>query len=240
MELDLARNESHKKMKQIVQKKLLIESKLSEAEQVVKETNREIDMQEREYMQAEEIDSTTSTYDSAPSAMLYRTPTATCNFAQNRLLLSKLYSEKKNSTAVASAASTTLRQNELVQAHTNSSSLFAQTLRVTEANRICSTLGLEYEFKRYEIAENKAYVPTVSVVDRRLGLVTLWNLDTFENRLGLLREIYSKHAEENEDRMNTANSTINTSSESIFLTDSMDEWQKLSAFSESEAFSPRV
>jgi hypothetical protein len=86
----------------------------------------------------------------------------------------------------------------------------------------------------------------VSVVDKRLTLITLWSLEVFEHKLNLLREVYSRHVEDEQERdengvsFMSENSSIAANTESLFLTDSMDEWQTLAAFNENDAFSPRV
>ena len=58
----------------------------------------------------------------------------------NRLFLNKLYSEKVNSSSFKSL----LDQQEIIQTHANSNCLFGITLKVTEINKICNTLGFEY------------------------------------------------------------------------------------------------
>lgn len=79
------------------------------------------------------------------------------------------------------------------------------------------------------------YIQTVSVLDRKLNLITLWNLDTFEYKLSVLRDIYNRYTEEGSMASVTGlNGTDN------LLTDSMDEWQTLESFNKNEMFSPRV
>ena len=81
----------------------------------------------------------------------------------------------------------------------------------------------------------KNYIQTVSVLDRKLNLITLWNLDTFEYKLSVLRDIYNRYTEEGSMASVTGlNGTDN------LLTDSMDEWQTLESFNKNEMFSPRV
>lgn len=79
------------------------------------------------------------------------------------------------------------------------------------------------------------YIQTVSVLDRKLNLITLWNLDTFEYKLSVLRDIYNRYTEEGSMASVTGlNGTDN------LLTDSMDEWQTFESFNKNEMFSPRV
>jgi hypothetical protein len=99
------------------------------------------------------------------------------------------------------------------------------------------------EFKRHEIVDpsessssSRSYIQTISVVDKRLKLITLWNLDTFEYKLSLLRDIYNRYMEEG----SIASSISSQSEANGFLTDSMDEWQTLQSFNQNDSFSPRV
>ena len=83
----------------------------------------------------------------------------------------------------------------------------------------------------------KNYIQTICVIDKRLNLVTLWNLDTFDYKLNLLREIYSRYMEEG----SLSSSVGSNSNDNIFITDSADEWQTLDAFlKHEETFSPRM
>ncbi len=107
IELEQIKNQSQKKLKQIVQKKLLIETKLNEAENDLAAANQEIDMQERELTNGEshhdtisDLNSTNSTtsdgtnYSSHISSAC-RTPSM--SHMANRMFINKLYSEKKSS-----------------------------------------------------------------------------------------------------------------------------------------------
>lgn len=61
-------------------------------------------------------------------------------------------------------------------------------------------------------------------------------MDTFELKLGLLRDQYTRYVEEGS--VSSFNSNQN---ESIFLTDSNDEWQTIASYMEkNETFSPRL
>ena len=83
----------------------------------------------------------------------------------------------------------------------------------------------------------KTYMQTICVIDKRLNLVTLWNLDTFEYKLSALREIYARYMEEG----SLSSSLGSNSTENIFVTDAADEWQTLDAFlKHEETFSPRM
>ena len=60
----------------------------------------------------------------------------------NRRILSKLTefcSEKKSS-----AYKSMTGQRDMIQCHANSSGLFAITLKVTEANKICNSIGFDF------------------------------------------------------------------------------------------------
>lgn len=85
------------------------------------------------------------------------------------------------------------------------------------------------------ISSNKAYIQAISVTDKRLNLITLWNLETFDYKLNLLRELYNRYIDDG-----SISSSSSGHNESIFLTDSMDEWQKLETFNQNDTFSPRV
>jgi hypothetical protein len=70
-------------------------------------------------------------------------------------------------------------------------------------------------------------------------------MEMFEHKLNMLREVYNKHIEDEQDRNENGTSFMSENSnvsnnEALFLTDSMDEWQTLAAFNENDAFSPRV
>ena len=80
LEMEQMRTASQRKLKQIVEKKLLIETKLSRIESDVMETNQVLDVHERK-MAGEGL-----------GEMVPRTPSA----ISNRMFLSKLYSDKKN------------------------------------------------------------------------------------------------------------------------------------------------
>ncbi|CAF0703833.1 unnamed protein product [Brachionus calyciflorus] len=230
-ELELLKSENKIKLKKIVEKKILIETKLNLVENQVAETNKEIDKQQKEL-----IDESTHSFNSDSSA--FRTPSAVAN----RRFINKLYSEKKISTIKKNS------DQQIVQFHASSNCLFSIALRVTEANKICSVLGYEYEFKRYEIqnsqetdvnsdpSNHKTYIQAISVLDKRLKLITLWNMATFEDKLNMLRDQYNRYIDE--DSISSNNSGQN---ESIFLTDSNDEWQTMDSYIEkNECFSPRV
>lgn len=74
------------------------------------------------------------------------------------------------------------------------------------------------------------------MIDKRLNLITLWNLETFEYKLNTLREQYNRFIEDGS--ISSVNSGQN---ESIFLTDSSEEWQTMDSYLEkNELFSPRV
>lgn len=87
------------------------------------------------------------------------------------------------------------------------------------------------------ISSSKSYIQTICVIDKRLNLVTLWNMDTFEYKLNSLREIYARYIDEG----SLSSSLGSSSTESIFITDSADEWQTLDTFiKREETFSPRM
>ena len=247
----------------IVQKKILIETKPNEIESEMAATNQELDKYERG--------------GEDETAPVLRTPAAALNHRRILNKLNEFYSEKKNpyhhshhhhhhyhqslhNSAVlksASSATTNListNDMDVVQAHANSNGLFALTLRVTEANKICNTIGFEFEFKRYEILSQNSsstnkensddlattggsgsrkleFIQMICVVDKRLNLATLWNLETFEHKLSILREIYARVVEEGAARAD----------DTRFITDSTDEWQTLDTFiRQDETFSPRM
>ena len=126
------------KLKQIVQKKILIETKLNAIESDVANTHQELDKHEKNLIE-DSLD---------VSSSIMRTPLA--NNLSNRRFINKLNefsSAKKNSTFDK-------YNDSIIQSHTNASSLFAITLSVTETNKICGLIGLEYEFKRHEIPDS--------------------------------------------------------------------------------------
>lgn len=68
-----------------------------------------------------------------------------------------------------------------------------------------------------------------------MNLITLWNIDTFDSKLAILRDQYNRYVEEGSLSFNS------NQNESIFLTDSSDEWQTLESYmKKNETFSPRV
>ena len=157
--------------------------------------------------------------------LLLKTPTTANN---SKILLNKL---------LLSESSKKPEQSEIIQSHASSNGLFAISLCVTEANKICNTLGFDYEFKRYEVNKQQA----ICVIDKKLKLITLWNLDTFEFKLNMLRDIYLKYIEENGGNINEVSISSTSSTDSQMVTDSMDEWQKLTDFEKNdEIFSPRI
>lgn len=95
--------------------------------------------------------------------------------------------------------------------------------------------------------EHKSYVQTIAVIDKRLNLITLWNLDTFEYKLSLLRDIYNRYTEEGSLVASSVSSSSgggvggghNEMSTNV-LTDSMDEWQTVESYNHTEKFSPRM
>ena len=87
------------------------------------------------------------------------------------------------------------------------------------------------------IGGSKYYMQTICVIDKRLNLVTLWNMETFEYKLNSLREIYARFIEEG----SLSSILGSNATESIFITDSADEWQTLDTFiKREETFSPRM
>ncbi|RMZ99335.1 hypothetical protein BpHYR1_015389 [Brachionus plicatilis] len=222
-ELEKIKAENMKKLKKIVEKKILIETKINQVENQMLETNKEIDKHEKELFDE-------SICSSISENAVFRTPAMA-----NRRLINKLYSDKKNSTIKKNL------DQEIVQFHANSNSLFSIALKVTEANKICCVLGFDYEFKKYEVpnpedSDQKNPLQTISVTDKRLNLITLWNMDTFDLKLGILRDQYTRYVEEGS--VSSLNSNQN---EPIFLTDSSDEWQTIDNFlHKNETFSPRV
>ena len=113
-------------------------------------------------------------------------------------------------------------------------------------------LFFSQEFKRHEIMSSETpnvstsslsslrkpnFIQMICVIDKRLNLATLWNLDTFDHKLSLLRDIYNRYIEEG----SLPHSSSASSSETAFITDSTDEWQTLDTFKrEDETFSPRI
>lgn len=87
------------------------------------------------------------------------------------------------------------------------------------------------------LARKPNFIQMICVIDKRLNLATLWNLDTFDFKLSLLRDIYNRYIEEG----SLPHSSSASSSETAFITDSTDEWQTLDTFvREDETFSPRI
>jgi kinesin family protein 14 len=218
MELEEVKNKSSKKIKQIVEQKLLIESQLSKLNSNQMEINNEVAKEER----------------------ILRTP---CASVSTRL---RLYSEQK----VNQSAS--IENQELILNHANSGGLFAITLRINEANKICAILGFEYEFKRYDFIDSQksklaqnlkqqlANSKCISVIDKRLGLITLWNLETFDDKLDMLRDTYNKYLEVDSQSASFVSSNVSVN-DSQLITDTMDEWQTLDAYTKNgEQFSPRM
>jgi hypothetical protein len=173
---------------------------------------------------------------------ILRTP---CASVSTRLL-NRLYSEQK----VNQSAS--IENQELILNHANACDLFAITLRINEANKICSILGFEYEFKRYDFINSKtsklapnlkqqlAKSKCISVIDKRLNLITLWNLEMFDDKLDMLRDTYNKYLEVGSQSASFASSNA-SANDSQMITDAMDEWQALDAYTKNgEQFSPRM
>lgn len=253
--MEQIKTESNAKLKQIVQKKILIETKLNEIE--VASTSQSLDKHDKQ------------TSDDSVESNLMRTPLAN-NLANRRFLtkLNEFSSAKKNQA---------FDKHEIIQTHTNASSLFAITLRVTEANKICNLIKLNYvkknlllihsnfkikvkcliykkEFKRYEVLESLVnneeldssvkstdsarksdYIQAVSVLDKSSQMITLWSLDKFDHKLNILREIYSRIYED-EDEIDASKTEYQT-----MILDSNEEWQSLEKFNQNdENFSPKV
>jgi hypothetical protein len=90
---------------------------------------------------------------------------------------------------------------------------------------------------------------TICVIDKRLNMVTLWPLEKFEHKLSILRDIYTRYIEEGSGFLSSSSSSLNKtnnsvsslSNETLFISDSSDEWQKFeNVFNEEDAFSPRM
>lgn len=137
IELQKIKIQSQKRLRQIEQKKI-IEANLNMVQSEMAAVSKEIEAQERELQHNETVSDLNSTSSSTATANTTDTFASSCKTPfVNKRLLNMLYSEKKTSVKMAN-------QHELIQTHTNANSLFAITLHVTEANKICHSLGLEY------------------------------------------------------------------------------------------------
>jgi hypothetical protein len=90
--------------------------------------------------------------------------------------------------------------------------------------------------------QNKLNKQAVLVIDKKLQLVTLWNLEKFDEKMNMLRETFNKFVEESEfmqDNSQNSNNSAQTEANGL-ITDSMDEWQTLEQFNSSESLSPRM
>ena len=198
---------------------------MSEVKSQMLETHQEVDKGERELSLDESLRSTASSGVSAATA----TP------LHSQRLLDKIYhSEKK---AVAAAIVGEPPAEPIIRSHANANELFALTLLVTEANKICTLLGFDYELRRYGPSP-----AAICLVDKRLGLVTLWNRDTFEQKLCLLRDIYAcRQSEQDVSISSTSSSASQQQQQQQFITDGADEWQTLESFTNNDdTFSPRM
>jgi ABC-type Fe3+-citrate transport system substrate-binding protein len=101
VELEQVKNQSQKKITKIVNKKILIETKLNEAENELATANQEIDVHERELMSdtcdtMHDFNSTNSTTSDVYNQMeICRTPSMASK--ASRKFINKLCSEKKQS-----------------------------------------------------------------------------------------------------------------------------------------------
>lgn len=109
---------------------------MNECENEVVETRKEIDKHEKELIDTDKYeDLINNSGNKSNDACMFRTP------MNNRLKINRFYSDKiKNSVNKIKS----IEQDEIIQTHASSNSLFAITLCVTEANKICSMLCLEY------------------------------------------------------------------------------------------------
>jgi hypothetical protein len=83
------------------------------------------------------------------------------------------------------------------------------------------------------------YIQAISVIDKNANTITLWNLDKFEHKLSILRDIYSRIIEDEEENLTQTSTSISEYQSMIF--DSTDEWQTLDKFEQNdENFSPKM
>ena len=175
-QIELIKCESAKKMKKIVYKNIKLETKLNLLEAFNHESAGT----------ASSSNTTTSNNSQLVDQQYFQTPNKYQH--QHQRLFDKLRSDlKKNE-----------NETDVIETHTSSSVKFSLLLKLNEANKICNLLNCEYEFKLNEIydANKRLFIQTVCVINTKLNVATLWNLETFEDKLNQLKDLYTRFVDE--------------------------------------------
>lgn len=152
--------------------------------------------------------STSSTLSSSNDSILSdQTPSNNKNGAK---LLNKYKSEimqmlLSNDIDITSANNTTKHNGlidnnveNIIEKHINSNSKFNITLKLSEMNKICNLLMLNYEFKLSEIYDinKRVFIKFIYCLNKVNNLAFLIKSEVFEEKLVLLRDMYARYIED--------------------------------------------